>query len=349
MNILQLMATAGGGVPAHVRLLTEVLRTDGHHVDVACEDGDVAVRIGSAPNLREDMRARRLLRQTCSDYDVVHAHGLRAGALAALARSVGADWKLVVTLHNRPVGGKKVRIIGKMLLHIIARRAGYVLAVSPDLLEWARSGGVKHAGLALVPAPELTRGNGKKFRTALEIADEPIILQVARLSVQKNLPLFLEALKHIPHRHWRAVIIGEGPQRAVLQHQIDAEQLPVVLAGRRSDIADALAAADVFCSTASWEGQPVAIQEALAAGVAIVATDVGGTRVVTGDRGAILTSENPEEIGAALTRLLNDEKLRAQQGAAASARAKELPSKQQMLGALMKIYAATPEEPYYAI
>ena len=63
------------------------------------------------------------------------------------------------------------------------------------------------------------------------------------------------------------------------QARIDAEHLPVRLLGHRDDVPDLLAAADVVVSSAVWEGQPVGIQEALHAGAAVVATDVGGHRV----------------------------------------------------------------------
>src|SRR5699024_3724180 len=88
---------------------------------------------------------RRLLASACPR--AVHAHGLRAGALSALALPRRAPVRLVVTLHNRTVGGPAVRAVGAVLLRILARRAETVLAVSP-----ARAGGRRPRGSEARPA-----------------------------------------------------------------------------------------------------------------------------------------------------------------------------------------------------
>src|SRR5699024_4349573 len=68
----------------------------------------------------------------------LHAHGLRAGALAALALIGRRRARLVVTLHNRTVGSRATRNVGALLLRFLAARADAVLAVSPDPAELAR-------------------------------------------------------------------------------------------------------------------------------------------------------------------------------------------------------------------
>src|SRR5699024_11335639 len=64
--------------------------------------------------------------------------------------------------------------------------------------------------------------------------------------------------------------------------------------GRRDDVPDLLASADVLVSTSAWEGQPINVQEALAAGVPVVATDVGGTGEVTGDAARLVPYPDPD-------------------------------------------------------
>ena len=91
-----------------------------------------------------------------------------------------------------------------------------------------------------------------------------------------------------------------GPLRDALQARIDAEHLPVRLLGHRDDVPDLLAAADVVVSSAVWEGQPVGIQEALHAGAAVVATDVGGTGAVVGDAALLVPVDDPVSLSRAV-------------------------------------------------
>ena len=346
MRILQLMARAGGGVPAHVRQIVDLLTDAGHSVlvagpaDTVCRYPDRAeVEIGSSPS-KDDLRAIRKISQLAAEFDVVHAHGLRAGALACLADTGAA--KVVVTLHNKPVGSRAVRLVGSVLLRIIAAKADTVLGVSPDLVEWATSAHAQRSELALVPAPSRGIGKAQRFLDATGLGNTPIILQVARLSVQKGLDLFLAAL-HRVNVPYQAVIIGDGPEHSRLEKL--AEGTDVHFLGRRDDIADALAAASVFVSTAGWEGQPVAIQEALIAGVPVVATDVGGTSVVTGKDGALLVPRDPEQIAEAITSLLQDAAKRASAAKRARAAASRLPSPAQVLDSLLRIYSLNRSAP----
>ena len=72
------------------------------------------------------------------------------------------------------------------------------------------------------------------------------------------------------------------------------------LLGHRDDVPDLLAAADVVVSSAVWEGQPVGIQEALHAGAAVVATDVGGTAAVVGDAALLVPAGDPVSLSRAI-------------------------------------------------
>ncbi len=115
-----------------------------------------AVDIGDRPNVRDGLAVLRL-RQALggSGADVVHAHGLRAGALAALALSLrpsGGPLPLVVTVHNAPPSAGVNGAIYQALELIVARRAAAVLCVSADLEERMRRAGARDVGRALVPS-----------------------------------------------------------------------------------------------------------------------------------------------------------------------------------------------------
>ncbi|HEX7350409.1 glycosyltransferase [Brachybacterium sp.] len=158
MKVLLVRPAASGGLAAHVDHELALLTAAGW--DVA----EAPVRIAERPHPREDLRTLRMLRSLLREADTrttLHAHGLRAGALAALARgrrragprSGPGPHRVVVTLHNRTVGSRATRLIGAALLRILARRADTVLAVSPDLLQAARQAGARDVRHAVIPAP----------------------------------------------------------------------------------------------------------------------------------------------------------------------------------------------------
>lgn len=203
MRVLLVSAMVAGGVGGHVRMLARGLVQAGHRVVVACptevaERFDlaatgatvVAVEVGSGARPVQDLRAVRRLRRLAAGADVVHAHGMRAGALAVLAGAgggarggdggsevgeggggggardggdghaeVGArrPWAtrrapLVVTVHNAPPTDRTAALVYGALEKVVHGRADLVLGVSPDLVDRAREGRARRVGPAVVPA-----------------------------------------------------------------------------------------------------------------------------------------------------------------------------------------------------
>ncbi len=116
-----------------------------------------AVQFGDRPNVRDGLavlRLRQVLARSAAD--VVHAHGLRAGALAALAlslRPTAAPVPLVVTVHNAPPPSGVTAAVYHALELIVARSATTILCVSADLEDRMRRAGARDVGRALVPSP----------------------------------------------------------------------------------------------------------------------------------------------------------------------------------------------------
>ena len=347
-RILQVCGSAAGGVRAHLADCARLLAADGHDVIVeapaAVLDGlDIEparaepLEIGPRPSLNDTLAAARL-RRLGRRADVLHAHGLRAGALAALAlgRRRRGRTRLVVTLHNLTVGGRLTTLVGDRLEWLIARRADLVLAVSPDLAERAQDLGTPHVELAIIPAvpPQQPAEPGASDAAAAEDAwprSGARLLTVARLAPQKGLPLLLEAAAILSREvdagrltAFTWALAGDGPGREQAAERITAEQLPVTLLGRRSDAPALMEVADVVVQTSLWEGQPLTIQEALRAGTAIVATDVGGT-AVTARGGAVLVDPQAQAIAEALRTLLSDPEARTRAAERAQAAARGLP------------------------
>ena len=299
MRILLVRPESTGGIGVHVDSLTRALREAGHDVRTL-----VATGTGAIPAIRHAARQAQA--------DVVHAHGLRAGAAACLATRK----RTVVTLHNAPSNRA-----GELLMRLIAQRADAVLAASHDLVEAVAGNGAKNAHFGPVVAPALpaptlpTTEVRSGLRKELGLAADDhrsLVLAVGRLAPQKDYATLLRALIILkgrlgPEGVPAAVIAGEGRERSALQAAIDEHDLPVALLGQRADIADLLRAADVFVMCSTWEARPLALQEALRAGVPrVIATDVGGVAEVTAGYLPLIPPGDPEALARALAEACDD-------------------------------------------
>ena len=225
--------------------------------------------------------------------EVVHAHGLRAGAVAAFALA-GAGWRrrhrcaLIVTVHNAPPAAGPAGAVYAVLERIVARRADAVTCVSGDLAARMRRLGAAVAGLAIVPAPP-ARTPGREAvaaaRSDLGGAGRPVVLAAGRLAPQKGFATLLAAAASWQGRDPCPVLAlaGAGPLDQMLRAEADAGGLRMRFLGQRGDVPALLAAADVVVVPSRWEGQPLIVQEALRAGRPLVASRTGGIPDLTGE------------------------------------------------------------------
>jgi glycosyltransferase involved in cell wall biosynthesis len=279
--------------------------------------------------------------------DVVHAHGVRAGALAALAAgSMGRSSRpaLTVTVHNAPPGGRRARLVYGALERICARRADLVLCASTDLLQRMRALGAPDAEQFDVPAaPELppTAEEVDKARADVGAGDRPVLLCAGRLVRQKGLDVLIAAAARWRDRdpQPRTVIAGDGPLAAELRAQASQADADVVLLGARQDVPALLALADIVIVPSRWEARALILQEAMRSGRPIIATRVGGTPELTGDDGAVLVRpDDPAALAAAVTTVLEDAPLRARLSAAARARSASFPTKKDAINTALSMY-----------
>jgi glycosyltransferase involved in cell wall biosynthesis len=217
-----------------------------------------------------------------------------------------------------------------VLERLVARRASTVLAVSDDVGEQLRAAGARDVRLALVPAPAAAGGTRSRdeVRAELGAGGRPLVLTAGRLSAQKAHGLLLDASVRLAPRHPAPLVLiaGDGPLRDGLALQIEHGDLPVRLLGRRDDVGDLMAAADVFVLPSLWEGQPLVLQEALRAGLPIVATDVGGVASLLGGAGVLIPPGDPDALASAVARILDDAEHARRLAAAAKSRAESLPT-----------------------
>ncbi len=352
-----MLGLATGGTASHVVALAAGCRAAGLAVSVLSPpptlalfgaDADcAAVSIADRPHPPRDAAAIIKLRAALAGWqpDVVHAHGVRAGAFAALAVATlrGMRPALVITVHNAPPDGKAARLVHGVLERICARRADLMLAASADLLARVRGhrAPVEQFDVPAPSAPAPTAADVAKARADVGSDDRPVVLAVARLAPQKGLDVLIDAAARWRERvpRPRTVIAGDGPLAAGLRAQASRSGADVELLGARHDVPALLAVADVVVVPSRWEARALVLQEAMRAGRPIVATSVGGTPELTGLDGAILVSAgDPDALANAVTAVLDDPPLAARLGEAARARSARFPSDEDAVAAVLACY-----------
>jgi glycosyltransferase involved in cell wall biosynthesis len=150
----------------------------------------------------------------------------------------------------------------------------------------------------------------------------PLVLTPARLDAQKGHDSLLKAVQQVPEATF--LLAGEGPERERLE--ASAAQLGIVdrvrFLGRREDVPELLAACDVFALPSLYEGSSLAVLEAMAAGIPIVSSAIGGTEELIDDgrSGLLVAPGDPDALAAALRRVLGDGELRKRLAARARER-----------------------------
>ena len=141
----------------------------------------------------------------------------------------------------------------------------------------------------------------------------------------------------------RLLLVGDGPERSAIEAEIVRLNLQdvVQLLGQRDDVYQLLSAADVAMLTSLSEGIPVTLIEAMAAGLPVVATRVGGVEEVVeeGQTGLMVSAGDDAGLARAVDTLACNPALRTQMGSCGIDRARRLFSDQQMLGAYRELYA----------
>ena len=314
---------------------------------------------GSA-GLVHALRDFRLLRRLVLSADIVHAHGHQGGLLAALATLSGAGRrekpKVIVSLHNAVLKGSGGQVLKRLSQRWVARHAHLMTGASSDLVAEALAFGAGRAELAEVPSPRVPGllaqrpADGAARARILQmllsssgdtVADlkdhaRPLVVTISRIAPQKNLPVLVQAVSRLCHTcSW--VVVGDGDPQLLAQLRLQASaQAPaaeastgqastVYFVGPSSEIDQWLRAAEVFVLPSEWEARALVVQEAMAAGTPVVATDVGGLHDLVLGNGLLVPPGDPEAIAKAIDRVLADSGLREELAAHGREAAKALP------------------------
>ena len=266
--------------------------------------------------------------------DLVHTHTAKAGALGRVAARLAGVPAVVHTFHGHVLEGYFSPGLTRVLLQIeraLARITDRIITLSPRLRQAILGMGIGRPaqvqviplGLDLDPFLHVSPGQAG-LRTTLAIPpDVPVLGIVGRLVPIKDHPTLFGALallkggSRAPH----LVVVGDGERREPLRrlaHQLGLASR-IHFLGWRTDLQAILGELDVVICCSRNEGTPVALIEAMAAGIPVVSTDVGGVGdlVVQGETGWLVPPDDPPALAQAVQGLLADPALRRRLAAAA--------------------------------
>ena len=333
----------GGGAERHVVDLARALRSRGVDVRVACSaDGvrrpdldaagvPVTVLGGRLVKRRVDLRyalaLHGLLR--ASPVDVVHAHVWASEVAAGLAVAAlgmrGQGVPLVLTEHTEaPWRGRTARAWSRWAY----RRADALVAVSAAIARLLVDAYGAPAERVRVVTPAVLPPPAARVRRS---RPGTVVGYVGRLVPEKGVDVLLEAFALLRRVEpgARLVVVGDGPERdrlAAAASRLEVAEA-VDLLGYRADARDLLAGLDVLAVPSRSDGTPLVVAEAMAAGVPVVASDVGGLpdRVRPGVDGLLVPPGRPEPLARALLAVLGDRVLAARLSRAGRAAASASP------------------------
>jgi glycosyltransferase involved in cell wall biosynthesis len=292
---------------------------------------------------RERAALADLFRQAAPD--IVHSHGYHADVVAGdVARAAGSA--TVSTAHGFTQGPWRNRLY-EMLDRIALRRFDAVVAVSRPLADGLRGSGIPADRVHLVPnawsriAPSLDRDVARR-ELGLD-ASELVIGWVGRMSPEKGLDVLVDALAMLGDLPVRICAIGDGPERGPQEARAVAAGVGkrIRWMGLVREADRYFPAFDVLVLSSRTEGVPMVMLEAMAAGIPVVATAVGGIPDVVSEReAALVPPEQPQTLARAIRSVLTERGPAAERVIAARVRLDQAFGEAPWLNAYDSVYRA---------
>lgn len=300
-----------------VRDQAAALRELGIAVDVV---GNSDRRTGPAKLVRKygSLHARSALRAVRGGYDLVHAHYLFPTGATGLFTARLTRSPLILTCHGSDTGvGKKFPVFLPAVIRVIDS-AEKVIAVSEEgrraliKVYGAEPGKIEVVDMGVDVKRFSTASKGRELtRRALGVdGEERLVLFAGHLIPRKSVATLIRALVRLPRRV-RLLVAGDGPERAALEalaRRLGVRERAVFRGTVPPDaVPRMMAAADAFCLPSMYEGRPIALLEASAAGLPVVAAPVGGVPelIEDGVNGFLFAPGDPEDLAATLNRALD--------------------------------------------
>lgn len=328
-----------GGAQTYVALLTEALRDRFDVVVAAYGPGPLvdAVRNAGARfvPLRNVRRALHPLRDVLGLFElvrllrrerpvIVHANSSKAGILGRVAAAFTHVPVRIFTVHGWAFNAYSgfARQMYLWSERLVAPLTTLTICVAEQERATGLAARACNADRTVVlhnavPSAPVREG---------QPAHIPVVLAVGRLKAPKDFSTLLQALARLEAGTYRALIAGDGPEREQLESEARHLGLAssVEFLGERNDIPNLILSSDLFVLSTRSEGLPMSVLEAMAAGLPVVASEVGGIpELVDAKTGLLVPPEDSAALANAVEKLIADPGLRARLGAAGRARAEE--------------------------
>jgi GalNAc-alpha-(1->4)-GalNAc-alpha-(1->3)-diNAcBac-PP-undecaprenol alpha-1,4-N-acetyl-D-galactosaminyltransferase len=272
-------------------------------------------------------RLRRLLKSLRPTLVLSFIDKLNVAVLLSLA---GTGIPVVATEHLVP-WKNKLGLVWEKLRAAAYPRAWAVISPTLGMTDWFKEHyDGKYLTLPYPAHHDLSNGEQEDR--------SQIIFSAGRLAHEKGYDLLLSAFAGVSEKRsgWRLEIAGEGPERGVLTEQIKEFGLEsrVFMPGHVSDVAARMRSAELFVLSSRQEAYPMVLCEAMAAGLAIIASDcpTGPVAIIeNGENGILVPPEDAAALGLAMIRLIDDTPERRRLGAAARVKAPRLATAHVML------------------
>ncbi|NMB45403.1 MAG: glycosyltransferase family 4 protein [Firmicutes bacterium] len=362
-RILQVIRPAAGGMLTHVEILMAGLRRAGYEITVACSIEETLMQrlrtIGVCRILPLDIgdgvrpwvdplvirRFARFLHR--HPFDIVHAHGAKAGLVTRLALNYGnkLNYPVVVSYHNeilpthRDVQQRRWR---QFMERLLAKGTTHFIAVSPGIRdELLQTIGCPAEKVSFIPNGVLldkthepnrmvdARANHRAQWGWAEDANIFVVGTACRLTREKGIDILLAAAARVVavESTLRFVIMGDGPLKEELKQDAQARGLSdhVRFLGFCDTARHLFPAFDTFVLPSLTEGWPLSLMEAMVAGIPVIATRVGGIpeMVEAGRTGILVSPGEVEELTQALLAVARDRPLAKRLGSEAAEYAKK--------------------------
>lgn len=352
-----------GGTEVLVDRLTRSL-ADRYQFEIVCldevgelgqqliADGFTLHELGRRPGFDWACVRRLARRLQASNVSVVHAHQYTPFAYVAATRLFGKRPQVLFTEHGRfypDLTSAKRRWFNRVITSRRDRLVAVGDAVRQALIQNEGLPGERieiiYNGVRTSPV-NLTAVERSALRRELGAGDDEfIVIQVARLDSIKDHCTALNAISLATGQQpaVRLALVGDGPEKAHIEQLIAklGLQQRVRMLGQRRDVPELLAAADAFLLSSLSEGIPVTIIEAMAAGLPVASTKVGGVPEVIDDEvtGLLAPPGDAPKLAAAIVRLASDVALRTKLAANGKVRAESRFSETEMVQRYDRIYA----------
>ena len=348
-----------GGAERHVVDLAVALSRREYEVTVACsvagdlykslEEANVTVRslLDQLVKRRVSAAYARALRRLAKDerFDLVHAHVYASAAAAAIA-TLGTGVPLVITEHTEAVWRDRG---ARLVTRWFCRRASRVIAVSDAVKRrLVKQDDIPPGKIVVLPNAVPANPDSGSGTPPLrdELRDRPLVGVLARLQPEKGVATFLKAGAHVAKVVPQAcfIVVGDGPLRTeleVLVRRLCIDQ-NVSFLGFRSDPRALIELLDVLVVPSLTEGAPLVVLEAMAAGVPLVASAVGGIpdQIRHEGEGLLVPPGDPEALGDAVLKLLRDPGLARRMGASGCRKSASVFSHATMVARTEEVYRA---------